>query len=119
MPARRSLLPNLEKRLSSGLGGGGRLPHAALPPVCKGAGSSQGSRAALTCIIGARRAWIVPMISPASIACRYMLVVETRKPVPENGRFDPLYSVGIGVVSGGLGFGCAARGRGGQASARS
>jgi hypothetical protein len=64
----------------------------------------------MTCIIGARRAWNVPMIFPASNPCGY---------TPEHGRFDPLYSVGIGVVSGGLRFGCAVRGRGGQASARS
>ena len=31
----------------------------------------------LTCIIGARRAWIVSMISSISIPCRYTLVVET------------------------------------------
>ena len=31
---------------------------------------SQSSRPALTCIIGARRAWIVPMISSTSIPCR-------------------------------------------------
>jgi hypothetical protein len=31
---------------------------------------SQNSRPALTCIIGARRAWIVPMISSTSIPCR-------------------------------------------------
>jgi hypothetical protein len=40
------------------------------------------------------------------------------KCLPKRGRFDPLYSVGIGVVSDTdrLRFGCAARGRGGQAS---
>ena len=32
--------------------------------------SVQSSRPALTCIIGARRAWIVPMISSTSIPCR-------------------------------------------------
>jgi hypothetical protein len=39
--------------------------------------------------------------------------------VPERGLLDALYSVGIGVLSNGLRFGCAARGRGGQASALS
>jgi hypothetical protein len=39
--------------------------------------SVQSSRPALTCIIGARRAWIVPMISSTSIPCRYTLVVDT------------------------------------------
>ena len=37
----------------------------------------ESSRPALTCIIGTRRAWIVPMISSTSIPCRYTLVVDT------------------------------------------
>jgi hypothetical protein len=67
---------NLERRLSPG-GAGGRLRHVSAPARVCGSASSQSSRPALTCIIGARRAWIVPMISSASIPCRYTLVVET------------------------------------------
>jgi hypothetical protein len=40
------------------------------PALPFGWGSVQSSRPALTCIIGARRAWIVPMISSTSIPCR-------------------------------------------------
>jgi hypothetical protein len=36
------------------------------PALPFGSGSVQSSRPALTCIIGARRAWIVPMISSTS-----------------------------------------------------
>ena len=46
-------------------------------PCCLAGGSVQSSRPALTCIIGARRAWIMSMISSISIPCRYTLVVET------------------------------------------
>jgi hypothetical protein len=57
---------NLKRRLSPV---GGRRAVAlrsgpALRPRCA---RSQSSRPALTCIIGARRAWIVPMISSTSI----------------------------------------------------
>ena len=48
-----------------------------IPARLFGWARSQSSRPALTCIIGARRAWIVPMISSTSMPCRYTLVVET------------------------------------------
>ena len=48
-------------------GAGGRLRRAALSPAWA---RSQNSRSALTGIIGARRPWIVPMISSTSIPCR-------------------------------------------------
>ena len=67
---------NVEKRLSPGRGRRAVAPCSA-PARLFGSASSQSSRPALTCIIGARRAWIVPMISSASIPCRYALVVET------------------------------------------
>ena len=44
-------------------------PYGA-PALPFGWGAVQSSRPALTCIIGARRAWIVPMISSTSIPCR-------------------------------------------------
>jgi hypothetical protein len=47
-----------------------RERRAALPLWRSGGSSVQSSRPALTCIIGARRAWIVPMISSTSIPCR-------------------------------------------------
>jgi hypothetical protein len=34
------------------------------------------ARPALACIIGARRAWTVEMLSSVSIACRYVPVVD-------------------------------------------
>jgi hypothetical protein len=46
-------------------------------PAAASACGFQSSRPALTCIIGARLAWIVPMISSISIPCRYTDVVET------------------------------------------
>jgi hypothetical protein len=59
------LLPQSRGAAESGRGRRAVAPLA-LPP---GSASSQSSRPALTCIIGARRAWIVPMISSASIPC--------------------------------------------------
>ena len=67
-----SCCPNPEKRLSRGL----RAVARCCAPA-RLSGWSQSSRPALTCIISARRAWIVPMISSTSVPCRYTLVVET------------------------------------------
>ena len=56
--------------------GRGRAPRPSPDPLFRRP-SPQSSRPALACIIGARRAWIVPIISSTSIPCRYTLVVET------------------------------------------
>lgn len=46
-------------------------------PCPRGFLTAQNSSPALTCIIGARRAWIALMISSVLIPCRYTLVVDT------------------------------------------
>jgi len=62
---------------SMGTGAAAGAPRGAPAHAAWPAARFQSSRPALTCIIGARRAWIVPMISSTSIPCRCTLVVET------------------------------------------
>ena len=63
------LLPQSREAAESGRGRRAVAPCGA-PARLSGWARSQSSRPALTCIIGARRAWIVPMISSTSIPCR-------------------------------------------------
>jgi hypothetical protein len=58
---------DLEKAAESGRRA---VASCGAPARLSGWARSQNSRPALTCIIGARRAWIVPMISSTSIPCR-------------------------------------------------